>query len=257
MSKKPKILVWDIETSKQRFTTTGFFKAGKPIFPKAHEITSQKIHCIGYKWLGEKSAHVISVHDFKGNFKKDHMNDLKVVKEFQKVLKEADASIGHNLKNYDMGHLNARIMLNGLDPIIFPYPIDTLLLAKSNFNLRSNKLDEIASDLKLKVRKNPMTELDWDKCFAGEEAAFKKMAKYCKQDVFLTEAVYNELYKYCSNHPKISRIMGATLKESHKKCPVCNSSNNIKNGKYGSTTGVRQKRMCLDCGKKWIGEVIK
>ena len=256
--KKPKILIWDIETSMQEATIRGFLNTKYPFKLKASEIKHpQKIHCIGYKWLGEKKSHVISVHDFPSSFKKDHLDDSRVVKEFVKILKQADASIGHNLKSYDMGHLNARLMLEGLPAILFPHPIDTYILSRSNFQLPSQKLDEIARFAGLPVRKNPMKREDWEKCYEGDLKSFKKMAKYCKQDIELTEAVYNWIYPYVKNHPKISRIMGATLKESHTTCPVCNSKESIKNGRIGSTTGLRQRRICTNCGKQWVAELIK
>lgn len=256
--RKPKILIFDLETSMQEARILGFHNPRYPIKVKPEEIMNpQKIHCVGYKWLDKGKPEVISVHDFPSSFKKDHMDDTKLVKEFNKILKEADAVIGHNIKNYDLKHLNARIMLNRLEPIILPHPIDTLLLSKGNINLSSHKLDELARALKLEVRKNPMERKDWVDCFNGDLKAFKKMAKYCKQDILLTEAVYNELYPYVKNHPKISRIMGASLKESHAICPKCGSKDSIKNGRYGSTTGLRQKRICNSCGHPWIGEIIK
>lgn len=257
-NKKPRILIFDLETSMQEARILGFHSTKYPIKIKASEIVSpQKIHCIGYKWLGEKKAHVISTHDFPSSFKKDPLDDTRVVKEFNKILEKADAVIGHNIKNYDLKHLNARIMLNGLKPLILPHPIDTLLMSRSNFNLPSHKLDELARALGLDVRKSPMCRQDWVDCFNGDIKAYKKMAKYCKQDIQLTEAVYSALFPFVKNHPKISRIMGASAKDSNSICPVCNSVNTIKNGIHGTTSGLKQKRVCKDCGKPFIGEIIK
>lgn len=254
---KPKILIFDLETSLQEATIRGFLNTKYPINLKYDEIHSpQKIHCIGYKWLGEKKAHVISVHDFKSAFKKDHLDDSKVIKEFNKILKTADAVIGHNIKNYDIKHMNSRIMLNGLDPLILPHPIDTLLLSRKNFNLPSHKLDALARELGLVTRKSPMSRKDWDECFEGDVAAFKKMAKYCKQDIQLTEAVYNALLPYVQGHPKLSRIMGATAKEARGICPVCTSKSNTKQGTRGTTSGRKQLRKCKDCGKVFIAEPL-
>lgn len=258
MTKKPKILIFDLETSMQEARILGFHSTKYPIKIKPNEIINpQKIHCVGYKWLGGRGSYVISVHDFPKNFKKDHLDDTKVVKEFNKILKECDAVIGHNIKNYDLKHLNARIILNGLEPLLLPHPIDTLLMCRSNFNLPSHKLDEVARYLGLDVRKSPMCRQDWVDCYNGEIKAFKKMAKYCKQDIKLTEAVYNTIYPYVSNHPKISRIMGATNKQSKSICPICNSDKYIKFGTRGTTVGVKQLKRCKNCGKVYEGEIIK
>jgi len=255
--KKPKILIFDIETSLQEATVRGFLSTRYDIRLKYDDIHSpQKIHCIGYKWLGEKKSHVISVHDFPKTFKKDHMDDSKVVKEFNKLLKEADAVIGHNIKNYDIKHMNSRIMLNGLEPIILPHPIDTLTLSRKNFNLPSHKLDALARELGLKTRKDPMGRSDWDKCFEGDIKAFKKMAKYCKQDIEVTEKVYNALLPYVQDHPKLSRIMGATNAQSKTICPVCTSKDSIKQGTRGTPRGKKQLRKCKDCGKVYEGENV-
>jgi DNA polymerase elongation subunit (family B) len=254
---KPKILIFDIENSMQKVEFLGFPSTKYPTRIQPQWIQGpQKIHCIGYKWLGDKKANVISVHDFKSAFKKDHMNDINVLTEFNKILKTADAVIGHNMKSFDLKHINTRIMMNKLEPMILPHPIDTLLLSRSNFNLSSHKLDELARALKLEVRKSPMCRQDWIDCYNGDLKAFKKMAKYCKQDIQLTEAVYNELYPYVENHPKISRIMGSTNQESYHICPVCNSKDNVKQGTRGTTTGKKQIRKCKDCGKVFLGEIL-
>lgn len=257
--REPKILIFDIETSLQEVTMRGFFSSTRyPITVNPKDIKEpQKVHCIGYKWLGEKKSHVISVHDFKKSFNKDHLDDSRVIKEFCKILKDADAVIGHNIKRYDIKHINSRIMLNGLEPLILPHPIDTLLMSRSSFNFSSHKLDELARYLKLPVRKSQMCREDWDKCFDGEVSAFRKMAKYCKQDIELTEAVYKALCPYVKNHPKISRLMGASNKQSKTLCPVCNSWDTVKQGTRGTSTGRKQLRKCKDCNKLFEGEILK
>lgn len=255
---KPKVLIFDIETSLQEVSFRTFVNLKYPYKIKPEDVKNpQKIHCIGYKWLGEKKTHVISVHDFPATFKKDHLDDSRVIKEFQKVLKQADAVLGHNIKNYDNKHVMSRILLNGAEPMILPHPIDTLLLSRKNFNLTSHKLDELARVLGLKVRKSPMSRKDWDDCFDGDLKAFKKMAKYCKQDIDLTEAVYNALYPYVQGHPNIARIMGATAAQAKGICPKCASKENVKQGTRGTTTGIKQLRKCKNCSKVFEAETIK
>lgn len=255
---KPKILIYDIETSLVEATVRGFLNTKYDVRLKFDEINSQqKVHCIGYKWLGEKKAHVISVHDFPKRFKKDHMDDSQVIKEFQKILKQADAVIGHNIKGYDNKHVMTRILLNGAEPMIMPHPIDTLLLSRKNFNLTSHKLDSLARELGLDVRKSPMSRRDWDECFEGDIKAFKKMAKYCKQDIQVTEKVYNALLPYVQGHPNVARIMGATAKQAKGICPICNHDKNIKAGTRGTTVGIKQLRRCKNCGKVFEAETKK
>lgn len=253
--KKPKILIFDIETSLQKVEYLDFVNLRTPKNISYKDVKHpQKIHCIGYKWLGEKKAHVISAHDFKTAFKKDHLDDIKVLKEFSKVLKEADLVVGHNMARYDIKHINSRLTLNRLDPLVMPPVFDTLTLSRRNFYFSSHKLDELARMLRLDVRKSLMCREDWVDCYNGKISAFIKMAKYCKQDIHLTEAVYKAILPYIQKVPNINRILGYTLVKSRLKCPNCAENDNIKYGIKGTTTGRYQYRRCKNCGSVFKGE---
>lgn len=258
MKRKPKILIFDIETSMHELRSIGFHNTKYPVRIKASDITEvQRIHCIGYKWFGKGAPKVISVHDFPRTFKKNHLDDSKVITAFNKILEQADAVVGYNIKSYDLKHINSRNLLNKNPGIILPPEIDLFKIIKANFNLPSYKMDEVARFLGLSERKSPMERADWEKCYEGDLKSFKKMSKYCRQDIRLTEAVYRAVIPFIQKHPALSRIMGDTPKQSALKCPVCTSPDSFKNGFRGTKTGLRQRRICKECGVSWLAESLR
>lgn len=177
-------LFWDIESAPNigLFWRSGF----KLNIGPENIIKERAIICIGYKWEGEKQAHVLY-------WDKDQ-DDKTMLAEFIKVLGEADEIVGHNLDRFDAPWVRTRALYHGLPPIPDVRQIDSLKWARSKFYFNSNKLDYIAKFLglggKIKTEFGLWKDVLLNRC----PKALAKMGEYCKYDVILLEKVWRRLY---------------------------------------------------------------
>ena len=229
---KPKTLLFDIETSPNLSFNWGFYEQ------TALDI-KQDWHLLSFsaKWLGERKIYTYALPDFKG-YKYNKNNDKALVKKLWGFFNEAEIVIAHNAP-FDTKKTNARFLIYGLRPPS-PYKVlDTLKIARKYFRYDSNKLDELARQLKL-GRKLVHTGKDlWFKCMNGDLKAWKLMKKYNAQDVKLLEDLYLRLRPYLENHP---HYVG------YKVCHACGSPRVIKRG-FDRLVGSRKQRyQCQSCG---------
>ena len=83
----------------------------------------------------------------------------------------------------------------------------------------------------------------WIDCLAGKPAAFKKMAKYNRQDVDLLRDVYLELRPWAKSHPNMALLGG-----DPEACPKCGSAELIRRGYRHTQTGRYPALQCKRCG---------
>jgi len=243
---KPKVLIYDIETMANLAYVWGKYEQDVVAYEKEWYMLT-----FAYKWLGETKTHVRSLPDYK-TWKKDKTNDFELVEELWNLFDEADIVIAHNGNSFDQKKSNARFIFHGLRSPSPYKQIDTKLVAKRYFNFNSNKLDDLGNYLGLGRKINTGGFELWLGCASGDKKAWKKMCDYNKQDVVLLEKVYLKLRGWDTQHPSVSLMAG-----DKTNCPVCNSSNKKKRGfNYGKTT-VYQALQCLDCGRRYQGELVK
>ena len=111
---KPRICLWDIETSHLEVLTFGLFKQN---IPPANIRINRHLYCASYRWYGEKKTHTISILDDPKRFKKDHHDDYHVVKELRKVLLKAQAHVAHYGDGFDLPVFNERLIYHKLKPL--------------------------------------------------------------------------------------------------------------------------------------------
>lgn len=235
----PKILILDIETA--------------PILARAYGIWQQNISTgfivkdwymlsFAAKWAGEKKFFYLDVRD-------NHENDYNVAKYAYDLINSADILIGHNLDRFDIKKLNTRFLKHGFKPIGKKQTIDTLKIAKRYFAITSNKLDYIAQFLEIegkrKSKKYSQQEM-WDGCCNGVLECFKENEKYNKQDIVVTEEVYNRL-KTWDETLNFQAYHGSLV------C-VCGNDKYIKDGLRYSKQGAFQRYQCSECGKNYTGK---
>jgi hypothetical protein len=183
---KTKRLFWDIETS---YNIVKSWRIGYNLNLNPSDIIHERaIICLSYKWQHDDKVHTIR---WKNGC------DKNIVKEFVKIVSQADECVGHNLKRFDEKWLMTRCIKHGILALPKYKVYDTLLKARSKFNFNSNKLDYIAEFLglgnKLKHRGLDM----WDDIILRKcPLAMEEMVNYCEKDVVLTEEVYNKLVTY-------------------------------------------------------------
>jgi len=227
MAKKPKVLLFDIETIPNMAYIWGKFDQTAIAFEKEWELL-----CYAYKWYGQKKTYF---HQKTGR------DDGSLCKSLWKLLDKADLVIAHNAKKFDIKKTNARFIQHGLTPPS-PYAIvDTLVEAKKYFKFTSNRLTDLGKNLGLGEKVETGGFQLWLDCMAGKQKAWNKMKKYNIQDINLLEAVYKVLKPWIVNHPNMSLLRGKV------NCPSCDSIYITKQGTKVTNKTVQQQYKCKDC----------
>ena len=231
---KPKILIYDIETSPM---LAWIWRIGNKISVSHSQIEALgDIICICYKWVGGKETYALD-----WGAKQD---STRMLKDFEKVIKDADVVIAHNGDRFDVKHINTQRLLKGLDPLAWPTSEDTLKMLRRHFTFPCFKLDFL-SGLLTGSGKDKMEFQDWISIVRDkDEKALAKMIKYCKKDVRQLEQVFLSTKKYLT--PIAHR--GIIIQGDRDSCPSCGSLDRIKNGSKIKRTGRHQTYQCKDCG---------
>jgi DNA polymerase elongation subunit (family B) len=219
MTKEPKILYYDIETTPIRVWT---FRLGDQYVDHSSIVDGDKIDiiCITYCWNKGPAKSL--------DWGYEKQDSSAMIAEFDKLVAEADITIGQNSDNFDVKHINTQRLLHGLPP--FPdwadCTDDTLKQLKKYFKFPTNRLDYISKVLGF-GGKNSVKLQDWINIVEkneGGEASFKRMIKYGKKDVEDTRAVFKAIKPYIK--PKLNM---ATFNQDFC-CTNCGSINLKKNG---------------------------
>src|SRR3990167_3846213 len=205
---------------------------------------------MAYKYLGEKSTHVIALCDYKG-YKPGSDDDSKLCEDIWKVLDGADVIIGHNAQRFDIKKINYRFMLHGMEPTSLYKIVDTLTSLKKVAKAPSHKLDAIGKDMKIGRKIEHEGWALWKKCHLGDPEAWAKMKRYNKQDVELLERWYLKLRPWITTHPNLNLILGGFT-----NCPRCHSEHIEKAGYKYTAVSIFQTYRCLNCGHRPQGERI-
>src|SRR3972149_7901725 len=206
MNTKPKILFWDLETSPNVVTSWGLFVGG--MLSPNNIVQERTIICGSWKWAGRKGTGSVCVHSSAP------ADDRTVVQELCNIIRQADAVVAHNGDKFDLRWLNARAVYYGFPPLPAVIQIDTLKIAKAKFKFNSNKLEYLATYLK--VGKKIKTEFDlWKRCMAGDVKALLKMVRYNRRDIVILERVYKRLV------PFVPAKVNAQLFGDRPACPSC------------------------------------
>lgn len=233
---KPKILIYDLETSPIETRRWSVWYKGALEITKDMEITS-----IAYKWHGEKKIHVLARCDFKDK------TDKTLTKKLFKLIDEADAVMGHNAGRFDNKVSQTRFLFHKLGRPSPYYTIDTLKIAKKHFALTRNNLDEIARFLGV-TRKLSVGAKDlWKACEEGDKKAWKLLKDYNVNDVLVLYEVFEKLEAWSD----IPSEFKATNADKPRVCTSLNcDSTEFRNKGYTYTLkGVYKRFVCKKCGK--------
>lgn len=236
---KPKILIYDIETSAMEALVWQRYDTNTAKVRRESELLS-----FSYKYLGQKKVYSRARNEYKLD------GDKKLCQELHRILSEADIVVAHNGIQFDNKKSFTRFIRHNLPPIPKPVTVDTKRVAKNTFGFSSNSLDDLGVFLGL-GRKIKHSGIDlWDRCMHGDKKAFKEMERYNRGDVRLLEKVYNRLKPWTENHPSV-----AILKD-RPGCAVCGSKKMQKRGVSVTNKGKKQRYQCQDCGA-WTSKSVK
>jgi DNA polymerase elongation subunit (family B) len=233
----PKVLVLDIETAPLLGFVWSLWKQNVALNQIAQDWF---ILTWSAKWLMDAEV-------FCGKITPEEVkvqDDSRIVKDIYSFINAADVVIAHNGDNFDLAKLNARFLIQGLDPPLPYQSIDTLKIAKKKFAFTSNKLDYIAGALGLGHKLDTGGFELWKSVLQGDQEAIDKMAIYNQRDVTLLEEVYLKMRPWAPSHPN----MGLYMETTKSVCAACGSTNLRSEGKYSTMVGSYSTYRCLDCG---------
>jgi len=236
---KPKVLVMDIETAPILGYVWGLWDQTVGL----NQIKSDwYVISWAAKWLDAKT---VMYRDQRNAPKIE--DDKELLKEIWELLDQADIVITQNGKSFDSKKLNARFLINGMQPPSSYQHIDTKILAKRHFSFTSNKLEYMTDKLctkykKLSHKEFPGFEL-WSECLKGNQKAWKEMEKYNKHDVLSLEELYKKLI------PWDSSVNFNSFNEDHDVVVcTCGSEKFIRWGFRFTNAGKFQRYKCENCG---------
>lgn len=237
MANKPRVLLYDIETSLQPVAV--FDLIGNDYINHDNILGNRHLISMCWKWLGESKVHSVSLLDDPRRFARDHHDDLHVIKVAHEVMSEADVIVAHYGDQFDKKYIDTRILFHGLPALPAVASIDTKKVASSRFRFNSNKLDFIGQYLGLGKKIKTEHKL-WLDIMQGSKKALKEMVTYNKQDVILLEKVFLKLAPYMPNY--VSReLFGGT------GCPRCGSPKIQSRGVHRAISRVYRRWQCQTC----------
>lgn len=232
MADKPKLLVLDIEWKP---TKAYVWSAWDVNIPSNMVYEHGGMLCVGAKWVdGEAFMFSEWEHGHQG-----------MVEGVHALMLEAEAVITYNGDKFDLKKLAGEFLLAGLTPIVVT-SIDLLKTVRRLGYFQSG-LKFIGPFLGLGDKDETGGFSLWTEVEAGNETAQKKMAKYCAQDVKLTEKLYKKIKPFIVNHPFLGSVGSGG-------CPTCGSKKLQKRGPRYTRHYQIQRLQCQNCGSWTSGE---
>lgn len=236
MSKGPKILFLDIETSPIEAYVWGLWdnNVALNMIKKDWSILSWAA-----KWGGRK---------FVSQYDVQHYTEKQILLLLWRFLDRADIVVTQNGKKFDIPKINARFLKYDMNPPSSYQQIDTLKLAKKRFGFTSNKLEYMTKEFNKKYTKQdhkkfPGFEL-WSECLKGNKSAWREMAKYNKYDVLALEELYNKLIVWDT-----AVNFNVYYNDGKPHC-TCGSTTFVKNGYSITNAGKYNRFQCKACGSE-------
>lgn len=187
--------------------------------------------CWAAKWTDSKQVMFASDH---------HDGHEAMLKQAWDLLDEADCVVGYNSKAFDLKHLAREFMVAGMPPPSPWVDVDLLLAVKRRAKFASHKLQHVATELGLGGKLEHSGFELWRGCIAGDDKSWATMRRYNRQDVILTEALYERLRPWI--------VTPNQQLDGGDGCPRCGHHELMRRGHRTSATGrfvVLQCRSCL------------
>lgn len=188
--------------------------------------------CVGAKWSDSREVMFFS------DWQHGHEGMLRAIHD---LWSEADAICGYNNDRFDNKKLQGEFLKAGMAPPPPATSIDLYKTVRSQFGFDSNKLDHMAQLLGLGSKVKHEGHGLWTAVLAGDEAAQRRMERYCRQDVRLTEKVYERIKPFIRNHPHLGFV-------SPVACGACGSLRTQKRGVRRTKAMIIERVHCQSCG---------
>lgn len=214
---------------------------------EASNLSASMGYClaIGYKWAHEKKTKIMSIADYPGRKSTD---DAPMLREFEKVFREADLVVHHFGDYYDIPFLQTRRFIHGMKPMPRVATVDTWRIAKKRLKFHSNRLDAILKALGCPYAKTALDGNAWIDASAGDRKALKYIVHHCKMDVLVLEWVYNKIKPVWDQHPAIYGKL---------RCKACGGAKFRSEGIRPTTEKIYRRLVCVNCGLSKKGDVVQ
>lgn len=156
----------------------------------------------------------------------------------------ADALVTYNGKKFDIPRMNTAFLEAGLNPPSPYAQIDLYQVAKKEFGFPSNKLDYITNRLLGHGKVSHQGHDLWVACMMGDPEAWALMEKYNREDVVITEELYDHIKGWIPNHPN---VLLYDENPGLRACPKCGSSHYQSRGTRQLATGIYNQYQCQNC----------
>ena len=196
------------------------------------------------KWMDEDE---VFYDDVEGQ--KNIRDDKKLLKGIWKLLDEADFVVGHNSDAFDVKKLNARFIMNGMQPPSSYKKLDTKKIAKRHFGFTSNKLSYLTDKLCKDNVKSSHNEFPgfsmWLECINRNPRAYSSMKEYNILDVTSLEELFKVMLPW-----ENAGLFSLYFEDDTPRCS-CGSTKFKKNGFYYTNSCKYQKYKCKSCGSEY------
>lgn len=238
--KHMKILHLDIETAPTNVYTWSLWP--KFVSPSDVQEAGYTL-CWSAMWEGEREVKYGSIKQVDRDF----------IQEVWELLDEADAVVHYNGTKFDIPVLFKEFVLWGLPPPSHFHQIDLLKTVRKQFKFESNKLDYVCQRLGLGAKTQHKGMSLWYGCMEGNEASWKTMERYNKQDVRLLRKLYKKLLPWIHNHPNVGMWVDDPKKPT---CTNCGSTNVVSKGtQYNTKCASYNRYSCRSCGTPLRGRL--
>ncbi len=228
---KPKILIFDIETSPLVGTAWATYDT-----QLLEIIDKSYILCISWQWVGEKKIHSMTAQ---------YRKDKAVCKKLAALINKADMLVYQNGDEFDLKVARTRMLDHGMKVLKPIASVDTLKKFRECFKFPSNKLDEVCKYLGIPGKLKHAGYSMWRGCMDNNRKSQSEMAKYNRHDVYITAVMYEKIKPWIPKHPNLVALRTQGV---GRGCPTCESTNIAKWGLRPTAAGVQQRMLCKDCG---------
>lgn len=179
--------------------------------------------------------------------------------DLYKTLTNADLLVTFNGEKFDMQHIRRELLEQGFLPLRPVASVDLYKHVKSTYKFPYNRLDYVAGVLLGEHKLDTGGFELWKGVMDGDQTAIRKMARYNKRDVRLTERLYKRLRAYIKNHPFVSGDTDIPDAGGVRDCPACLHKwveAAPKFVRYTRCYTIRQHQ-CPECGHWHDGKRVK
>ena len=219
--REPRILVWDIECTNLN-------------------ASFGTVLAIAHKWHGHSKVNVPTILDYSA---KGMLDDKPLIEDFLEVYCQADYSVAHYGKRFDLPFIQTKCLKHKLGPMPDIKLMDTCEVAWKNFKLHSNRLAAWLEYLGCKHEKRAMRTDDWLHAAHGCPKAMKAVKDRAKYDVLGLEEVFDAMRPWMKNEPNRNLILDSN------GCVSCGSHSLQNRGFQIARTKKYQRLQCQECGR--------